>query len=867
MSEPINLQPPRWPVKLLRLFIKEKYLEEIEGDMEEVFHENREAHSLRIARRLYTLEMLKLLRPVLLKNAIQTSFLNQLPMFKNYFKISFRSLMKNPMTSFINVFGLSVAVGICLVVYAFMEYDYSIDQFHKNKNGIYLATFFSNREGVNQQYGMAPGPLGEALKSDFAQIKNVCRLEDQAVIIKYEDNVYHENIRYADPAFLQMFTFPLRWGVANSLADLNSIILSEDMATKYFGEENPLGQDVLIIFNDTTKKAFTVTGVARAFPKAHDIDFNFLINIENLRIANSGYEKNDWSKFVSATFVQVEQPADRAIIEHGSNKYKALQNQAQPDWAIASFRLEPLTTLHERSGSIKDGITHDYNVEGRLGMPIIAIFMIALACFNYINIAIVSAAKRLKEIGVRKAIGATRTKVITQFLTENIVVTSFALVIGIVLCYFIFLPWFVQFSGWQLELTLFNTNLWIFLAGLLVFTGLVSGMSPAFYIANFNTVKIFKGSLQFGKKNPLTKIFLCIQLVVACMMITAGVVFTQNNQFQNNRSWGYDQENVVYASVPDQPAFDQLKAVMSQNASVVSIAGSKDHLGKSVSNVVLRSTANQQYEVNEFAVGAHYVETMGLTVSEGRTFKEFSENDTRAIVVNELLVKDLNLVQPVGQQFEIDSVKYEIIGVLKDFHHKSFFNTVQPAIFRLATEADHRYLTLRVKSGNEQSVYADLQTQWIKLNPEVPFLGGHQADVWSNYFHSVNRSEKFNKVIASVAVLLASLGLYGLVTLNVSGRIKEFSIRKTLGAGAKNIASVIFRQYSLLIIISLIIGAPISYLFTKAYLKMLFAYPMPMGYSGIIIALLILMVVLLAVVSTQIRRVVKSNPLEGLKTE
>lgn len=867
MSERVNLRPPHWPAKLLRLFIKEKYAEEIEGDLEEVFHENAETYSARKARRLYALEIVKLIRPVLLKNIEQTSLLNQLPMFRNYFKISFRSLMKNPMTSFINVFGLSVAVGICLVVYAFMEYDYSIDQFHKNKNEIYLATFFSTREGADQQYGMAPRPLAEVLKSDFAQVKKVCQVEDQSVIVKYEDNVYHESIRYTDPEFLQMFSFPLKWGSAGSLSDLNSIILSEDMSIKYFGEENPLGRDVLIIFNDTTKKAFTVSGVAQAFPKAHDIEFNFLINIENLRIANPGYDNADWSKFVSATFVQARQPSDRGIIEQGANKYKALQNQAQPDWAVTSFRLEPLSTLHENSGHIKDGITHDYNVEGRLGMPVIAIFMIVLACFNYINIAIVSAAKRLKEIGIRKVIGANRSKVITQFLTENVVVTFFALLIGVVLCYFIFLPWFVQFSGWQLELTLLNPNLWIFLTGLLLFTGLVSGMYPAFYISNFNTLKIFKGSLQFGRKNPLTKIFLGVQIVVACMTITAGVVFTQNNQFQNNRSWGYDQESVVYASVPDQAAFDQLKAVMSQNASVISVAGSKDHLGKSVSNVVLRSMTNQQYEVNEFAVDAHYFETIGLPVSEGRTFKEFSENDKRAIVINELLVKDLNLIQPVGQQIEIDSIKYEIIGVLKDFHHKNFFNTVQPTIFRLTSEADYRYLSLQVKAGSEKEVYADLQNQWTKLNPEIPFLGGHQADVWSSYFHSVNRSEKFNKVIASIAVLLASLGLYGLVTLNVSGRIKEFSIRKTLGAGIKNIASVIFKQYALLITLSLIIGAPISYLFTKAYLDMLFAYPMPMGYSGVTLALIILVIVLLAVVSTQIRRVVNSNPLEGLQSE
>src|SRR5687768_7057201 len=228
---PIN--PPKWPLKFLRFFVKKEYLEEIEGDMEEIFYDNVERLSIRKARRIYTWEMLKLFRPILLKNLRHNTSLNHYPMFKNYFKTSFRSLMKNPLTSSINVIGLSVAIGICLVVYAFLEFDHSIDQFHKNKNQVYLATFFANRDGAPQQYGLTPRPLGEMLKGDFAQIKNVCRIEDGNVVVKYEDNVFHERVRYTDAAFLEMFTFPLKWGTTSSLSDLNSIILSEEMSIKY----------------------------------------------------------------------------------------------------------------------------------------------------------------------------------------------------------------------------------------------------------------------------------------------------------------------------------------------------------------------------------------------------------------------------------------------------------------------------------------------------------------------------------------------------------------------------------------------------------------------------------------------------------
>jgi ABC-type antimicrobial peptide transport system permease subunit len=547
--------------------------------------------------------------------------------------------------------------------------------------------------------------------------------------------------------------------------------------------------------------------------------------------------------------------------------YRHLQNKAQPDWAIASFMFEPLATLHEKAGNIKDAIAHDYNVEGRIGMPVIAIFMIVLACFNYINIAIVSAAKRLKEIGVRKVIGANRTKVIIQFLTENIVTTFFALVIGCLLAGFIFIPWFVDFSGWDFELKLLSKDLWIFLLALMLFTGIASGIYPAFYISKFDAVKIFKGSLQFGRKNPLTKVFLGIQLILACITITAGVVFTQNNIFQNNRSWGYNQKEALYVSVPDEAAYERMNAATIQDKNVLSVSGSANHLGKNNENVVLRTPANKQYEVTQFAVDVNYFETLGLELIDGRSFRDRAESDKQALVVNELFIKNLALDQPIGKHFKIDTTQYEIIGVVKDFHDQSFFVEAKPAVFKLAQKDDYRFLSIRVKAGTERETYKILRAQWATLYPEIPFQGGHQEDVWGNYFMSVDRSEKFNKVIASIAVLLASLGLYGLVSLNVSSRIREFSIRKTLGASVKNIALIIINQYVVLTLIALIIGAPISYIFTKAYLHMLFAYPMPMGFSGTAISLVVLVFVLLAVLSTQVRKVAKSNPVDGLKTE
>jgi putative ABC transport system permease protein len=867
MSTTHDIKPPKWPLKLLRFFVKKEYIEEIEGDMEEIFYDNVDEHSAVKARRIYTWEMIGLLRPGIVKRLRAFEMINPYPMYKNYFKTSIRSLLKNPMTSFINVFGLAVAIGICLVVYTFMEYDRSIDQFHTHKHKVYLSTFFADRDGTQQQYGLTPRPVSEMLKEDFPSISKLCRVEDGHVVIKYGEHVFHEPVRYADEEFLQMFTFPLKWGASSSLADLNSIVLSNEMSKKYFGDENPVGRDVLIIFGEGNKKTFTVTGVAEEFPKTYNISFNFLINFDNIKISDPKYDMQDWSTFLAATLVEVENPEDVKHIEQGMEKYITSQNAAQPDWAIQSFVLEPIATLHSRVANIKNAIAYDGNVEGRIGMPVIAIFMILLACFNYINMAIVSAAKRLKEIGVRKVIGANRGRVIVQFLSENVVVTFFALVLGCLLCVFIFMPWFVSFSGWPLEVHLFDANLWIFLVVILLVTGIISGFYPALYISKFEAVKIFKGSLTFGRKNPLTKVFLGVQLVLACITITTGVVFTQNNSYQNNRSWGYNQKETLFVPVPDRAAFDKLNASLEQQPNVVSISGSEHHLGKTHANAIIHLPSSKQYEVDQFGVDANYFNTMGIEILHGRGFRERSASDKQVALVNELFVKNLNFNNPIGQQFEVDSVKYEIVGVVKDFHDRNLFIEAHPTIFTLAEEDDFRFISLRVKDGSQFDAHKVIQSRWAALYPEIPFQGGYQESVWADYFFYVDRSQIFNNVIATIAVLLASLGLYGLVTLNVSGRVREFSIRKTLGAELRNIAAIIIKQYVPLTTIAILFGAPLSYVFAKAYLDMLFAYPMPMSISGIVIAVIILIIVLLAVVSTQVFKVSKADPVNGLKVE
>jgi len=854
---------------LLRFFVKKEYLEEIEGDMEEIFQDNVEQLSLSKARRIYALEIFRLFRPILIKNLEVLRNLNQYGMFKNYFKISFRGLMKNPLNSFINVFGLATVIGLWVFAYAFANWTYSTDQFHEHKNEVYLTTFFANRDGSEQHYGQSPRPLGEMLKKDFAHIKKVCRVEDRNVVMKYKDNVFNERVRFTDPEFLEMLTFPLKWGTSGSLADVNSIILSEEMSIKYFGEENPIGQDFLMVFGKDRSKAFKVAGVAKEFPKSRTISFNFLVNFENLRTSEPDYDLHDWKSFVAATMIQVDSPSDLKAIEKGMDTYKKLQNEAvEEDWAISSFAFEPLATLHERSEYIKDDISRSSrsNYVSVIYILVIALLLLALACFNYINIAIVSAAKRLKEIGVRKSIGATRKTVVIQFLSENLVITSFALVIGLILGATFFIPGFEQLFDFSMDFRLTDTTLWIFLIGILLLTSIASGIYPSLYISRFQVVGIFKGSVKFGMKNPLTKVFLCVQLIVTCIFISSAVLFTQNSSYLAQRPWGYDKAETLYANVPDQAAYEQLHNLMVQDPDVLSISGSSHHVGKSKKATVLHFP-DREYEVDRLSVDAKYFETMGMTLKEGRVFVDHENTDGQTVIVNELLVKNMAWENPIGQQFRIDSIQYEVIGVLNDFHSYSFDKAIQPTIFTVAPKQDYRYLSLKVRSGSESKTYKTLQARWVQLFPETPFQGGHQEDIWGFYFEEIGIQGLVWRVFTSIAVLLATLGLYGLMTLNIEGRAREFSIRKVLGAGLKNMAASITKPYTVLFTVALIIGAPLGYILPKLIISTAYTYHVPITFSSVTIGVGILITVLMVTVSTQIRKVLKGNPVDGLKVE
>lgn len=856
---------PKWPFAFFKFYCKRSRFEEMHGDLEEYFYERVERLGMVKARWLYLRDVLRCCQPYAWKTPHIYKNSN-IMMFNNYFKTASRSALRNPLGTFINIFGLSIAIGVCVMTYSFVNQSINTDRFHENKDKVFLTTIFADRDGKTTQYGVTPIPLAEHLKNDFANIEKVSRIDDHNAVIRLNDQVFYEDIRLVDGEFLEMFTFPLKWGDKKSLYDPNSIILSEDVSNKYFKTENPVGKEVLVIFKSGEKKYFEVTGVADRFPNEAEIEFDFLINYSNVEVATSDYNASDWARFIDATLIQLNDPTGIENVSAGMKKYLTLQNEVNKDWAIEDFNFISIHDLYLKSSDLQQAISYDDKRPGRLVLPFISAFMLILSCLNYINMAINSIAKRLKEIGVRKVMGADKSKVMIQFLAENILVTTFAMLLGLFLGIKLFMPWFEGISGSQYSIQLSDQLFYLFLLGLLLLTGVASGIYPAFYISRFEAVKIFKGKITLGSKGWLTQTFLGFQLILACMTITSAVIFVQNTNFQMNRSWGYNQNHLMYIHTPSKEMYEQMKAEMEKSPYLENITGSADHIGRKYRNVVAEQL-DRKYEVNELKVEPGYFDMMGIELASGRAWSEGVKSANYEVVVNQTFVSQLELQEPLGFEIEIGDQNYTIVGVINDLHNRPFGEEIDPMVFSQVKDEKLEFLIANITPGNDIRAYDEMESAWDTLYPEIPLVGGLQSDIWDGYFRLIGNFSRFNKAVAGIAVALALLGLYGLMTLNISGRIKELSIRKTLGANMMHIGKLMSRQYLILTIISILIGAPLGYFVTKFQLNMVFVYALPMGAYRLIIPIVILLVALSAVIVTQVVKVGRFNPVKGLRSE
>ncbi len=791
-------------------------------------------------------------------------------MLITYFKLAYRNLIRNRLASFINITGLSVAIGCSIVFFLLLDKEYTSDRFHENAENIFMTVYTLEGDKQAQRWGDSPLPLGPALEAEFPQVEYSVRVLDLGAEVRFEDHVFSESIRFVDPGFLEMFTFPLRQGRKSVLAERNSLILSQDMAEKYFGDEDPIGRDVLITLGENRQEFYTVQGVAEKFPHNASFAFGMLASLGNLQ-ESGAVEFEDWDAYARATFVQVRNPEDIAVLGNRMQRHIEQHNAANVDRPIASFAFEPLPTLSWESQEIERSISAGSTPQALILLFIIGLFLLIQACFNYVNIALGSSARRLKEIGIRKVVGCQRGQLVRQFLGENVLMCFLALAVGLLMTEFIFLPGLMGIMGSAERFTLVDffssSHFWLYLVLVLFLTGVGAGAYPALIITGLQPVSIMKNKLKLGGKKRFTSVLLSFQFGIAFVIICLVAAFLQNNRYQRQRDWGYTQEHVINVRLDSGGQFPILRNAVVLDPDVIRAAGTVHAIGRSRAEAVVEVSA-AKHEVMRFDVGPNYLETVGARLQQGRFFRpDLSTDLDSAVVVNERFVREMGWDRAMDQTLRFDNRPFTVIGVVEDFHYDFFFEKIEPAFIRLEPEESYRFLSVRINAGTAVRSAEALRHIWQGLFPDSVYHAFFQDSVFESGYRNNLVITRIFSATAVITLLISCMGLFGLVTLMITKRMKELSIHKVLGASVAQISLLITRRYVILVSAAMLLALPLSYVFLKALLDGVYRYHMPLGPLPFFLAGLVVLLTAFLTVAAQVRKAAVRDPIEALRYE
>jgi putative ABC transport system permease protein len=879
-----NHQPPELPLKLLRYFIKDQYLEEIEGDMEEIFLDNAEKFSLAKAKQIYIWEMVKLLRPSLLKNFKTSPTFNQYAMYQNYFKIAWRNLIKKKAYSFINIFGLGLGIACCLLIVLFVHDELSYDNYHLKKERIYRVTHgeLADPKATGSAYPhwvWGNAPIGPVLKNDFPEIDKVVQFSGRAdILLTYKDKMYQEEgIFFMDSTAFDVFTWKMLSGdPKTALAAPYSIVLTESTARKYFGGEDALGKTLKgsEAAGRSNPGDYTVTGVIADLPLNSHFRFNVLISMSTFK--NSIPEIFDaWGYVDFYTYFLVNEKFDEAAFKAKIPAFLS-RHKEYPE-SRYTIAIEPLKDMYLRTAAERQpGETG--SLSNIYVFSIIGIFILVIAIINFMNLATARSMERAKEIGIRKSIGAQRKSLISQFLGESLIIVLLSTFVALMIVA-LALPYMGNFTGKELGLR--NILSWqtisLFVAMILVI-GLIAGSYPALVLSDFNPVMILKGMARSNKGGATLRKGLVVfqfSLSIALIAGTIVVYYQMNHLLNNNLGFDKDQMLVIdynYDQVVNGKT-EVLKAELEKNPSILSVAFSRSVPGSYFphAGTEIEGPDGQMQQKGQpiFQVGMDFVTHFGLTLIAGRTYsREHPTDSSQAIIVNEAAAKQYGYSNPadiVGKKFNQWGREGVVIGVVKDFNYTSLHRNIEPLTLPF-TPYSERYLSIKVKSENVAETIDAVAKIWKSVAPHRPFLYSFLDDNFNRQYQADFMFRKLFTTFSCLAIFIACLGLLGLATYTAQQRTKEIGIRKVLGADVGNIVSLLSKDFIVLVFIAILIATPVSWYTMNKWLEG-FAYRIVINPLVFVLAGCIALLIAVFTISFQSIKSALMNPVASLKTE
>ena len=790
-------------------------------------------------------------------------------MLKSYFKLGFRSLRKNRLSSTINLLGLALAVGCCMVVFEFYEWRMHMDNFHRKTDHLFVIEGVAEKDGKQQLYGNSPAPLGPLLKSDFLQIKSVTRVADKAVVIKEGDNVFRENVSFVDPSMYTNFDFPVKWGDRQHFTDEDGIVLTEDLAQKIYGKQNPVGKALSIRFNIDGQDRpvnLTIKGVMAKQPIESSWHFSSLVPFS--KMASLGMDKpGNWGESVDITFVEAPDEASLLPIQHQSKKYLELYNVANPNAQIAAFQFQPLRTMNLHAYKVKDGRFAATNPVGFIMLFAIAIATLLLVYFNYMNIAIASAATRLKEIGMRKVMGSDRIQIIVQFIIENMILCTFAVAVGMLLAKVIFMPWFYEIGNIRFGEGLFtNYRTWVALFALVVISAISGAAYPSFYISAFKPVNIIKGNSKMGSRNRFRKALLGFQFFLTFLAISIAIAFMQEAKEIRVRPWGYQPADNVVVTLDKSANYDAFKDELKNVGAVKSVTGSAEALGNYSKQLAIKADGKDEI-VQSISTLPGFATQMGISITKGRDLgAQFNTDAENAVLVNRAFLKQMHWETGIGKNISYQHKLYQIVGEVNNFHFENFVAAVGPMVIMGCRPADVNFVYVKMSPGLFSNAHADVEKIWKRVNPNLPFEYYYQDGVFDDYFNGFNQVSRIMGAASLIMIVISISGIFGLALLILGKKMKEISVRKVLGAGIGNIVLLINKEFLFAIGFALLLGMPVSWWLTRNLFNVI-APGSAVLIMPLVLTMLILVVMTAGSVSWHIFKANIANPTKYLKDE
>ncbi|HVX27810.1 MAG TPA: ABC transporter permease [Parafilimonas sp.] len=802
-------------------------------------------------------------------------------MFRNYFKTAIRNLRRNKSYALINTLGLAVGIAACLLIFLVVQFESSFDNFHPKKNSIYrVSSEFNNQDGKSYSAGVA-FPVAKGLRIDFPQIKEVASIYRAGGQITVDDGanqqkkLQEDNFFYAEPQFFSMFNFPVLAGDAKTaLTDPGSAMLTQATAEKYFGDwKSAIGKTIKY----ENKALFTVRGILKNIP--HNSDFPLSVVVSYAALQNTGVKNNldDWvSTYGGAyTFVVLPPglPADKF-----NNELKAFAKKHKPaEYASDAYVAQPLSEIHydDRFGNFND---HTFSHSLITALSLIGLFLIVVACVNFINLATAQAVNRSKEVGVRKVLGSNRKQLAIQFLGETALIVFMALIIAIGLAVVV-LPFLNTLLETQMSIS-FASNpyllLFIFITGIAV--TLLSGVYPAIILSGFNPITALKSKVTAKMVGgiSLRRALVILQFAIAQILIIGMfIVVSQMNLFKN-ASLGFDKAAIINVPVPtdsiSKSKIDYIRNRLLANANITNVSFSFES-PSSQSNwnsdfKFNHSNKSTDFNANLKWADADYFKTYGLQFVAGRAY--YPSDTVREFVVNETLLKKLGITNPndaIGKQIDFwDGDKVGTIsGVIKDFNTYSLREAMAPVVLSSWKDVYHT-INIKIKPRSEKTVLPYIQKLWTSTYPDYVYDYTFLDKTIENFYKQEDQLSQLYKIFAVIAIFISCLGLYGLVSFMAAQRTKEVGIRKVLGASARNIVFLLSKEFTVLIIIAFAISAPVAYYIMHQWLQN-YAYKIPLGASIFILAIISSIVIAWITVAHRAIKAALANPVKSLRTE